>query len=138
MRRWLRDGRFYFLLAILILGIMLTWEMTKPFEADNSAESVVICLDNNGFTDATQGKGEPTNRIFIRSGLVPPVGQWLLLGRQLLPAWSRMIVSRTMIMTGFFSAALVILLFFAFYQSSRGSKDEADGGSFALRALKGC
>ena len=136
MRRLFNGGRVYFfliILALLSLIMIFSWEINKPQKIDNPASNVAVWLETYGFNDSAQGKGDTPNRAIVRSGLVPSLGHWLLLGRQILPAWSRVIFTKTVIAPSFFMSAMVILLFFAFYQSSRGGKEEAGEGMLEIK-----
>jgi hypothetical protein len=56
-----------------------------------------------------------------------------LIGKQSLSVWGNTIVPKQPIQVGFFFAAMVLLLFIRFYQSSRTSSEEDPEYSLELR-----
>ena len=135
MKRSLING--FIILSVLIwatfgMALFTFGPVSSPVTRILASASVTALVHaENGYSYFTPGQN-PNQCVIVRENGGPSFNLNLI-GKQLLSVWVNTAIPKKMTRSGFFFAAMVLLLFIRFYQSSRTSSEEDPEFSLELR-----
>lgn len=135
MRRSQVNWEVFFLsLTLLLLSFMASGidEETQSFGIDYSATAMVGLIRTGGSMQSSGQANTPGGMFWVRTSLTPPSGHIGSTGEQLPFLRGKTLSVKPLHSSGYFLSAMVILLFFIFYQMSRTGSDEAFPGSVSV------